>query len=232
MWNDIFNHFETKVELNQLIKFVNQMHMCRSIISIDLKYQLIRCPISEAICQGNVDFLQFLMENSIDLTKATFYMEVKIFGETTVCVANILHLACYKGNKEVVEFVLNRIGRTLINSSMKTDHLCDDYQIAQIDVKMTPLYIAMHLRNVSTIKLLIQTEGINLNIRDVAGRTPLEMAIKKRMPEVELLIREKLKEEALKNMIRTKEFSTLVNNIKVQDFLTKILKCSVKSAQE
>ena len=98
VWKEIFTHIETNVEPQFLIEFVNYMQDYRSnLIKTRKLFKNTKelCPATRAIWQGDIEFLQFLSNCSVDL-RNDFNTGATLF-----------HLACLTEHPEVVKFLLN-----------------------------------------------------------------------------------------------------------------------------
>ncbi|MCT2562452.1 ankyrin repeat domain-containing protein [Chryseobacterium herbae] len=110
-----------------------------------------------------------------------------------------LILACYRGNIEVADFLMDKVKDINYNSSMGTALMAVVYKgdlkltqklldnksdINTIDAQgTTPLIFASKLGNVEMLKLLVKNKA-NKNIKDKQGNTAFEYAVLSKNPEL------------------------------------------------
>ncbi|MBW7675858.1 ankyrin repeat domain-containing protein [Chryseobacterium chendengshani] len=130
---------------------------------------------------GTVAELKDLMKNNPD-----------IINQTNEQKYSPLILACYRGNTEVADFLIDHVKDINYNSPMGTVLMAvifkGDLKLAQklLDHKSdinkadslgtTPLIFAVKLGNIEMVKLLVKNKA-NKNLKDNEGKTAFEYAV-------------------------------------------------------
>ena len=170
-WESVFTYLKTGVELKNLIKFVNHLQNHRLYIAKNLQV---------------IDDLSFDERRKVlcPMRRAMWQGDSDFISLLIDCNIKVsIHIACMIGQLEIVKVLLNN-QHSNINSR-------------QSMTQWTPLHCAVIAKtpNVSLIEFLLEYDQIDVNCKDFIGFTPFDHAKLKGLPEIILLIHEKLAEK-------------------------------------